>query len=115
MKKWPEFQSVEDIQVFLCFTNFYRRVIRNFSRIAKPFTLMLQITNDEALNTQATEIKKNQDISAGVGSGFACGGVGRSIKNLSITAKLAKSKKPKLTNLEIDFHTFEAKKNFTHL
>ncbi len=34
VKTWPEPQSVRDIQVFLGFANFYRRFIRNFSRIA---------------------------------------------------------------------------------
>ncbi len=41
IRNWPEPQSVRDIQVFLGFANFYRRFIRNFSKIAAPFTLML--------------------------------------------------------------------------
>ncbi len=41
VKDWPESQSVRDIQVFLGFANFYRRFIRNFSRIAAPLISML--------------------------------------------------------------------------
>ncbi len=41
VRDWPEPQSVRDIQVFLGFANFYRRFIRNFSRIAAPLTSML--------------------------------------------------------------------------
>ncbi len=55
VRDWPEPKSVRDIQVFLGFANFYRRFIRNFSRIAAPLTSMLRTTNNEALSTQATE------------------------------------------------------------
>ncbi len=41
VKTWPKPKSVRDIQMFLGFANFYRRFIRNFSRIAAPFTSML--------------------------------------------------------------------------
>ncbi len=34
VKAWPEPQSVRDIQVFFGFANFYRRFIKNFSKIA---------------------------------------------------------------------------------
>ncbi len=51
VKTWPESQSVSDIQVFLDFANFYRRFIRNFSRIAALLTSMLRTTNDEARST----------------------------------------------------------------
>ncbi len=47
--------------MFLGFTNFYRRFIQNFSKIAALLTSILQITDNEALNTQATENKKYQD------------------------------------------------------
>ncbi len=96
IRDWPEPQSVRDIQVFLDFANFYRRFIQNFSRIAVPLTLILQTIDHKALSTQATENEKNQDVPAG---GSAGGGVSgsESIKNLSIAAKLAKSKKPNFT------------------
>ncbi len=59
VKAWPEPQSVRDIQVFLGFANFYKRFIRNFSKIAVLHTSMLWTTNDEALSTQATENEQN--------------------------------------------------------
>lgn len=50
VKNWPELKMVKHIQVFLCFADFYRRFIKDFSRIAVPLTLMLQITNDKKLS-----------------------------------------------------------------
>ncbi len=51
VKTWPEPQSVRDIQVFLGFANFYRRFIRNFSRIAAPLTSMLRTINNKPQST----------------------------------------------------------------
>ena len=42
--KWPEPKSVQDIQVFLGFVNFYWRFIQGFSKIAVLFTSMLKTT-----------------------------------------------------------------------
>ncbi len=42
VRDWPEPQSVRDIQVFLGFTNFYRRFIQGFSRLAAPLTSILK-------------------------------------------------------------------------
>ncbi len=44
VKIWLEPQSVRDIQVFIGFANFYRRFIKNFSRIATPLTSMPKTT-----------------------------------------------------------------------
>ena len=58
MKIWPEPQSVRDIQVFLGFANFYRRFIRNFSRIVAPLTSILWTTNETADNKlQSTQTR----------------------------------------------------------
>ena len=113
IRKWPEPQSVKDIQVFLGFINFYKRFIRNFNKITTTVILMLQITYNKALSIQATENKRNQTVSANVRGGGD--EIGRNIENLSPVAKLAKSKKPKMTNFKTDFFTFKAKKAFTHL
>ena len=43
IKQWPESQSIQDIQVFLGFANFYQRFIQEFSQIAAPLTSMLKI------------------------------------------------------------------------
>ena len=47
VKQWPEPQSVQDIQVFLGFANFYRPFIWGFSRIATPLTSMLKTSETE--------------------------------------------------------------------
>ena len=38
VEEWPKPQSKRDIQVFIGFANFYRRFIKNFSKIAYPLT-----------------------------------------------------------------------------
>ncbi len=116
IKDWPELQSVRDILIFLSFANFYRKFIQSFSKIAAPHTLILQTTDDEALSTQATGNKKNQEISSGIArAGF--GEIDVSFENLSTAAKLAKSKKPlvKANSSKTDFLTSEAKSVFIHL
>lgn len=40
--RWPEPQSVKELQRFLGFVNFYRRFIRGFSAVAAPLTDMLR-------------------------------------------------------------------------
>ena len=42
VKEWPESQSVQDIQVFLRFANFYRRFIQGFSQIVALLTSILK-------------------------------------------------------------------------
>ena len=44
VRNWPEPKSVQDIQVFIDFANFYRRFIQGFSKIAAPLTSMLKTT-----------------------------------------------------------------------
>jgi hypothetical protein len=40
--EWPESRSFRNIQIFLDFANFYRRFIRDYSRIAAPLTSILK-------------------------------------------------------------------------
>ena len=124
VRNWLEPQSVRDIQVFLSFANFYRRFIRNFSRITASLTSMLQKTNNEALSIQATKEERNEAISAGLGSSSVGDKVGENIKNLStiinlVKSKLTKPKKAGLPNTKVnsktDFLTPRAKKVFIHL
>ena len=42
VKYWPKPQSVQDIQVFFEFTNFYCRFMQGFSQIAALLTSMLK-------------------------------------------------------------------------
>ena len=39
---WPEPESFRDVQVFLGFTNFYRRFIKSYSKITLPLTDLLK-------------------------------------------------------------------------
>ncbi len=114
--------------MFLSFANFYRRFIRNFSRIAAPLISILWTTGNDGLGAEASQHEENQDATGVAGGGR----VGKSIKNLSTAAKLTKSKKPKLTkpkksdlikaqnfvktnSFKTDFLTPEAKKVFIYL
>lgn len=45
MKNLPKPKSVEDIQLFLDVANFYQQFINNFSRIARLFILILDISH----------------------------------------------------------------------
>ncbi len=110
--------------MFLGFANFYRKFIKNFSRIIIPLISILQTIGNNDLGAQTNRHKENQDTIAGA-SGAGSGGVGRNNQNLSTIANLAKSKKSKLTkskksdlpkvNSRTDFLTSQAKKAFIHL
>jgi len=39
--KWPELQSIKDIQIFLEFANFYRHFIKKYSRIVRALNAHL--------------------------------------------------------------------------
>ena len=52
VKRWPKSQSIQDIQVFLGFANFYWRFIQVFSRIAAPLSSMLKISKCTEFKTR---------------------------------------------------------------
>ncbi len=60
IKTWLEPWSVENIQVFLGFANFYRTFIKNYSKIAAPLISMLRITDNNDLSAQFDQNEKNQ-------------------------------------------------------
>ena len=59
VKQWPEPQLVQDISIFLKFTNFYRRFIHRFSQIALLLIIMLKISS--------TKLAKPRKGGVGVG------------------------------------------------
>ena len=44
VRKWPEPKSIQDIQVFLSFANFYLRFIQGFNKITAPLISILKTT-----------------------------------------------------------------------
>jgi len=42
VKQWPTPKSYHDIQVFIGFTNYYRRFIQEYSGITRPLTDLLK-------------------------------------------------------------------------
>ena len=104
--------SVRDIQVFIGFANFYRRFIRDFSRIAAPLISMLKTTG-------SSEESAPRIFKAG-NNEFVRGGGGRAdeiIVNLSKNKKSRKSTHvPNIGAMgEPNFLTPDAKKAFNHL
>ena len=59
---------MREFQVFLGFANFYWRFIQSFSKIAKPFTLMLQTSS---INRSSKNLLLSIDVAE---SGEVCGG-----------------------------------------
>ena len=60
VKKWPESESVEDIQVFIGFANFYWHFIKGFSRIVAILTAMLKTTESSIVS--ASRIDDNEVV-----------------------------------------------------
>ena len=67
VKKWPKQNSVQDIQVFLGFANFYWQFIQGFSRIAAPLTSILKTA--APLERSTLEKVGNGEGDIGVGGG----------------------------------------------
>ena len=110
VKKWPEPQLVQDIQVFIGFANFYRRFIKGFSRIATPLTTMLKTTGSSI--TSASRVDDNEIVGGG-------GAVGRSDASRKSAKSKSRSKSGHLDNSnnseERKFLTFDAREAFNHL
>ena len=62
VKNWLKPKSIQDIQVFINFANFYGRFIQGFSRIATPLTSMLKITG-------TSDLAQDNDDNKVIGSG----------------------------------------------
>ena len=68
IKEWPEPKSVQDIQVFLSFANFYWQFIQGFSRIAALLTLMLKTaTTTKRLTLEEVSVSEGGDSVDGGG------------------------------------------------
>ena len=77
VKNWPEPKSVQDIQVFIYFANFYRRFIQGFSKIAALLTSMLKTTeSSKVLAPKTFRANGNEVIEV-------CGRANKMFKNLS--------------------------------
>ena len=104
VKKWPEPQSVRDIQVFIGFANFYRRFIKGFSRIAVPLTAMLKTIGSSVAS--ASRVDNDEVVDGGGAVGWT-----------DASRKSAKSRRTKSGNNsgEPKFLTPKAKEGFNRL
>lgn len=100
---------VKDFLLFLGFTNFYKKFIKNFNIIIVLLILILYITDYKIQNIQ----NKNSNILSSTRANS--GVVGENNENLLTIAKLAKSKKfAKINFFEIDLLTFRVKRLFIY-
>ena len=90
VKEWPELKSIQDIQVFLGFANFYRQFIQGFSKIAAPLTSMLKTTMSSQVLV-ADEVLAADEVDGVEGGDESIEKCGK----LSKTGKLSKSQKSK--------------------
>lgn len=114
--------------MFLGFANFYRRFIKNFSKITVLLYSLLRTIDNNKLDTQFNRNQKNHKILSSISDDARGDGISKNIKNLSTIAKsakfkksnLAKSKKPILLKDFIkaifgtDFLTTKAKNTFIY-
>ena len=130
IKQWPEPQSIQDIQVFLGFANFYCRFIQEFSQITAPFTLILKTSGSTELLTQsgggvvrvggdsrarrdASKLDKSElDGNEVDGGEVKVDKVGKKVQKMTKSKNSSKSKK---TIGPLDFLTPRAKQVFTKL
>ena len=83
VKSWPESKSVQDIQVFIGFANFYWRFIQGFSKIASSLISILKtslgasiptqksmMVNDEASNKKSSKFKNSAFLTANAKQAF---------------------------------------------
>ena len=68
VKALPEPKSVQDIQVFIGFANFYQRFIQGFSKITAPLTSMLKKSPELAGALPATAIDNSKVIRSSGGN-----------------------------------------------
>ena len=109
IKKLTKPKSVQDIQVFLGFANFYQQFIQGFSKIATPLTSMLKTTVSLQVLV-ANEVLATDEV-GGIEGGDE---LIKKCRKLSKTRKLSKSKnqRPTSTTEERNFFTSDTKTDF---
>ena len=101
VKAWPEPKSVQDLQVFIGFANFYRRFIQGLSKIAVPLISILKMSPQLAGVFLATGADDSKVVRSS----------GRNKRNLAksdFTKPVYRAKKP-------SFLTSDARRAFTQL
>ena len=118
IKKWPKLKSVQDIQVFIGFANFYWRFIFGFSKIVALLIIILKTTGSSVISLNDDEVISSRADGGNIGSVVGLG---------ALKGKTAKSKSqnPKSGNLvnsinseateKLKFLTSKTRKAFNHL
>lgn len=125
MKTWPNRNLIKKIYIFLGFANFYKKFIRNFSKITTSFIVMLQ-TTPISLDSSFLVIRANQEsYNRGIKDGNGVDDIVSSVSsrnkyllNMGKLKNLAKSKNSdfaKTNSFRAYFFNLGAKKVFTYL
>ena len=101
VKAWLEPKSVQNIQVFIRFANFYRCFIQGFSKIATPLTSMLKISPQTAGALLATSVDDSEVVRSS-------GENDRKLAKSDFSKHIRKAEKPR-------FPTLNARQAFTQL
>ena len=121
VREWLEPKSIQDIQVFLGFANFYWQFMQGFSKIAAPLTLMLKTNGSSNVSRHEVGNSDGEVVRFGIGGGgeeFT-----KKSRKLSKSLKLsklgnlkgknlAKSKKPPKNGNSPNFDTKEVGLSF---
>ena len=121
VREWPEPKSIQDIQVFLGFANFYWQFIQGFSKITAFLTSMLKTTGSPDMSGPEVRNDNGKVIRFGDGdsseklakkSGKLSKGLKLSKLGNSKGKNLAKSKKPSKSGNSPNFDTKKAGPSF---
>ena len=101
VKAWPKPKSVQDVPVFIGFTNFDQRFIKSFSKIAAPLISILKTSPQPVGALPDTSVDNSKIV------GYNAGNKGKSAKS-DFT-------KPVRGAEETSFLTLDARRAFTQL
>ena len=116
IKIWLKLKSIQDIQIFINFANFYQLFIQSFSKIVVLLTSILTTTKSSIISVSRTD--NNEIIGSGTKSGNSIGRLD------ALREKSTKSKSRNLKNGQLDnsdamkeskFLTSKARKTFNYL
>ena len=68
VQQWPVPTNLKEIRAFLGFTNYYRRFVRNYSKIAAPILALTKTTSEDAGQWNAAAQKAFEDLKAALTS-----------------------------------------------
>lgn len=97
--EWPMPRTVRDIRVFVGFMNYYRRFIRNFSKLALPLTKLTQKGPNQAKGGRAQRREESVEIGLGREAEASFGALKQAFTDVPILAHWEPGRE---TKVEVD-------------